>query len=175
MFSRRIGGAADRLDHTPAFEVVADQRTLVAEDEVHAADCRGGFGGPIQQGNDGLFMRFRAMRSPEAQGPQTADGGSQVLRGDLERQVSPVQVLIGKGPLHQILSGVAADGERQQGQQRLHCGTRHGTPPALVWFETLTPWRYDRRLAAVGTTAQVLLKAAVPAAAKRWPLTANHK
>ena len=85
----------------------------------------GRFSGAIQQGDDGLFVRRRAMGAAEAQRPQPADGVGEVFGPDLEGEVSPVEFVMGEGLLDNVLRGVSAHGAGQQGQQRLHGGTRH--------------------------------------------------
>ena len=74
-------------------------------------------------------MRIGTMAAAKAQCPQPAHGVAEVLRGDLEGQVSPVQAMMGERLLEHVLRGVSAHVRREQSQQRLYRGTGHGDLP----------------------------------------------
>ena len=126
VFSGRIERGPNGLHDALAFGVFADHRVVVAEHEVDRADRRCRVGRAIQQRYDRLLVRRGAMGAAKTQRPQTSHGVAELFRADLERQVSPIEIVVGDGLFDHVLRGISAHGTGQQGQQRLYGGTGHG-------------------------------------------------
>ena len=77
-------------------------------------------------------MRVGESGAAKSQRFQTTHGIAKILRGNLETQIAPIEIVSGECPFDQILGWIPAHGAGEQSQQRLDGGTGHGRKKRLM-------------------------------------------
>jgi hypothetical protein len=122
----RISLPGERLDQGLALGVFADQFVLVADDQVDHAGQPGGLRRAVQVRKDRPFVRLGTVAAAKAQCPEPAYRVAQIVRRDLQRQIPPVQLVVGERLFGHVLRRVPGRGPAEQGEDGLKRRIRHG-------------------------------------------------
>lgn len=109
----------DRLEKALAVGVVADQFTVPDDHAVHSTDRLRGRREPVEELDDGDFVRNRAIEPAPVHRAGTANSVAELIRTHLDRQVPPVEPEVGKGGLDHRLRGILSDREPEDSDQVL--------------------------------------------------------